>query len=32
MSTPQTERTRYSDSELVEFKELILDKIRIARE
>ncbi|MFD1257052.1 TraR/DksA family transcriptional regulator [Mucilaginibacter terrae] len=32
MSTPQTERTRYSDSELVEFKELILDKIRVARE
>ena len=32
MSTPQTERTRYSDSELQEFKELILDKIRIARE
>jgi len=32
MSTPQTERTRYSDSELIEFKELILDKIRIARE
>ena len=32
MSTPQTERTRYSDSELIEFKDLILDKIRIARE
>jgi DnaK suppressor protein len=32
MSTPQTEKTRYSDSELQEFKELILDKIRIARE
>lgn len=32
MSTPNTERTRYSDSELVEFKELILEKIRIARE
>jgi len=32
MSTPQTERTRYSDSELQEFKELILDKIRVARE
>jgi DnaK suppressor protein len=32
MSTPQTERTRYSDSELIEFKELILDKIRVARE
>ncbi len=32
MSTPQTERTRYSDSELQEFKELILEKIRVARE
>jgi RNA polymerase-binding transcription factor DksA len=32
MSTPQTEKTRYSDSELIEFKELILEKIRIARE
>ncbi|CAM3718230.1 TraR/DksA C4-type zinc finger protein [Mucilaginibacter galii] len=32
MSTPQTERTRYSDSELQEFKDLILDKIRVARE
>jgi DnaK suppressor protein len=32
MSTPQTEKTRYSDAELQEFKELILDKIRIARE
>jgi DnaK suppressor protein len=32
MSTPQTERTRYSDNELQEFKELILDKIRVARE
>ncbi|MVN92073.1 TraR/DksA family transcriptional regulator [Mucilaginibacter aquatilis] len=32
MSTPQTEKTRYSDAELLEFKELILDKIRIARE
>jgi len=32
MSTPQPEKTRYSDSELQEFKELILDKIRIARE
>jgi DnaK suppressor protein len=32
MSIPQTERTRYSDSELIEFKELILDKIRVARE
>ena len=25
-------KTRYSDSELMEFKELILDKLRIARE
>ncbi len=32
MSTPQSEKTRYSDAELQEFKELILDKIRIARE
>jgi DnaK suppressor protein len=32
MSTPQPEKTRYSDAELQEFKELILDKIRIARE
>ena len=32
MSTPQSEKTRYSDSELQEFKELLLDKIRIARE
>ncbi len=32
MSTPQTEKTRYSDAELQEFKELILDKIRVARE
>jgi len=34
MSTPQqsNEKTRYSDAELQEFKELILDKIRIARE
>ncbi|MDT3404130.1 TraR/DksA family transcriptional regulator [Mucilaginibacter terrae] len=32
MSTPQTEKTRYSDAELQEFKDLILDKIRIARE
>ncbi|WP_342646460.1 TraR/DksA C4-type zinc finger protein [Mucilaginibacter sp. CSA2-8R] len=32
MSTPQQEKTRYSDAELQEFKELLLDKIRIARE
>jgi DnaK suppressor protein len=32
MSTPQSEKTRYSDAELQEFKDLILDKIRIARE
>jgi DnaK suppressor protein len=32
MSTPQPEKTRYSDAELQEFKELILDKIRVARE
>lgn len=31
MSTPN-ERTRYSDAELQEFKEIILDKIRVARE
>ena len=28
----KTEKTRYSDSELQEFKEIILDKLRIARE
>lgn len=28
----QTEKTRYSDSELVEFKNIILEKLRIARE
>ena len=28
----ETEKTRYSDSELQEFKELILDKLRIAKE
>jgi DnaK suppressor protein len=32
MSTSQPEKTRYSDAELQEFKELILDKIRVARE
>jgi DnaK suppressor protein len=32
MSTSQPEKTRYSDAELQEFKELLLDKIRIARE
>jgi DnaK suppressor protein len=32
MSTQPNEKTRYSDSELVEFKEIILEKIRIARE
>ncbi len=31
METPN-ERTRYSDSELQEFKDIILEKIRIARE
>ncbi|GAB2703120.1 TraR/DksA C4-type zinc finger protein [Mucilaginibacter koreensis] len=29
---PQNERTRYSDSELQEFKDIILEKIRVARE
>ncbi len=29
---PETEKTRYSDSELQEFKELLLDKLRIAKE
>ena len=29
---PETEKTRYSDVELQEFKELILDKLRIAKE
>ena len=28
----ETEKTRYSDSELQEFKELLLDKLRIAKE
>jgi len=28
----ENEKTRYSDSELVEFKDLLLDKLRIARE
>lgn len=28
----ETEKTRYSDTELQEFKELILDKLRIAKE
>ena len=28
----QTEKTRYSDSELLEFKNIILEKLRIARE
>lgn len=28
----KTEKTRYSDSELQEFKELILEKLRISRE
>ena len=32
MKTEQTEKTRYSDSELKEFKDLISDKIRGARE
>jgi DnaK suppressor protein len=32
MKPEQNEKTRYSDTELQEFKELILDKIRIARE
>ncbi|WP_158825983.1 TraR/DksA family transcriptional regulator [Mucilaginibacter lacusdianchii] len=32
MSTQPNEKTRYSDSELVEFKEIILEKIRVARE
>jgi len=29
---PETEKTRYSDVELQEFKDLILDKLRIAKE
>ena len=29
---PETEKTRYSDAELQEFKDLILDKLRIAKE
>ncbi len=29
---PQNERTRYSDVELQEFKDIILEKIRVARE
>jgi RNA polymerase-binding transcription factor DksA len=32
MKAEQNEKTRYSDAELQEFKELILDKVRIARE
>ncbi|QJD95695.1 TraR/DksA family transcriptional regulator [Mucilaginibacter robiniae] len=32
MSTTPNEKTRYSDAELQEFKEIILDKIRVARE
>jgi RNA polymerase-binding transcription factor DksA len=28
----ETEKTRYSDAELQEFKELILDKLRVAKE
>ena len=28
----ETEKTRYSDAELQEFKELLLDKLRIAKE
>ena len=28
----ETEKTRYSDSELQEFKDLLLDKLRIAKE
>ena len=28
----ETEKTRYSDAELQEFKELILDKLRSAKE
>ena len=29
---PENEKTRYSDAELQEFKELILEKLRIAKE
>ena len=29
---PEIEKTRYSDAELQEFKELLLDKLRIAKE
>ena len=29
---PENEKTRYSDAELQEFKELLLDKLRIAKE
>ena len=29
---PETEKTRYSDAELQEFKELLLDKLRSAKE
>lgn len=32
MKPEQNEKTRYSDAELQEFKELLLDKVRIARE
>ena len=32
MKTEQNEKTRYSDSELKEFKDLLLDKVRGARE
>lgn len=32
MKPEQTEKTRYSDAELQEFKEIILDKVRGARE
>jgi RNA polymerase-binding transcription factor DksA len=28
----ETEKTRYSDTELLEFKELLLDKLRMAKE
>ena len=32
MKTEQNEKTRYSDTELKEFKDLLLDKVRGARE
>ncbi len=32
MKTEQNEKTRYSDAELKEFKDLLLDKVRGARE